>query len=181
MRKKRVRANSTCVNAAIHGFALLGDWEKALEILGSMERAYGVVPDSVGAGVVMLVTGGWCFVTFRVALVEEVLKYDSVVACIIVFWSTRYVGMYFVLSVSPFFLGFWLDLPTGPTLSYPFCRLSLPQSTRSIATVLYFAHYPAAELAHHLYDTQGRHTGTQKVSHKQKHKHVVTHASRTEP
>lgn len=47
MRKKRVGANSTCVNAAIHGFALLGDWEMALEIVGCMERAYHVVPDSV--------------------------------------------------------------------------------------------------------------------------------------
>ncbi|CAM9349025.1 unnamed protein product [Hapterophycus canaliculatus] len=48
MRKKRVRANSTCVNAAIHGFALLGDWKMALEILGAMEKAFQVVPDSVG-------------------------------------------------------------------------------------------------------------------------------------
>lgn len=49
MRKKRVRANSTCVNAAIHGFTLLGDWETALDILESMERVYQVVPDAVGA------------------------------------------------------------------------------------------------------------------------------------
>eukprot|EP00903_Cladosiphon_okamuranus_P013139 g12253.t1 len=47
MRKKRVRTNSTCVNAAIHGFTLLGDWETALDILESMERVYQVVPDAV--------------------------------------------------------------------------------------------------------------------------------------
>ncbi|CAN0549436.1 unnamed protein product, partial [Ectocarpus sp. 12 AP-2014] len=46
MQKKRVSPNSTCVNAAIHGFALLGDWDKSLEILNNMERAHHVVPDS---------------------------------------------------------------------------------------------------------------------------------------
>lgn len=51
MRKKRVRANSTCVNAAVHGFALLGDWKMALEILGAMEKAFQVVPDAVGVSV----------------------------------------------------------------------------------------------------------------------------------
>lgn len=44
-----MRANSTCVNAAIHGFTLLGDWETALDVLESMEMVYQVVPDSVGA------------------------------------------------------------------------------------------------------------------------------------
>ena len=48
MRRRGIPANSTCVNAAMHGFALLQQWTRAVELLWSMEVDYGVAPDAVG-------------------------------------------------------------------------------------------------------------------------------------
>ena len=48
MRRKGIPSNSTCVNAAMHGFARLRQWKRAVEVLLSMGADYGVAPDAVG-------------------------------------------------------------------------------------------------------------------------------------
>ncbi|CAN0343210.1 unnamed protein product, partial [Laminaria digitata] len=53
MRRKGVPCNSTCVNAAMHGFALLHKWRRAVELLWSMEADYGVAPDAVSYNTAM--------------------------------------------------------------------------------------------------------------------------------
>lgn len=49
MRKKGVAPNSTCVNATMHGFSLLHEWEQALGLLRGMRTSYDVAPDVVSA------------------------------------------------------------------------------------------------------------------------------------
>eukprot|EP00904_Undaria_pinnatifida_P006923 jgi/Undpi1/3360/HiC_scaffold_15.g06733.m1 len=53
MRRRGIPANSTCVNAAMHGFALLQQWTRAVELLWSMEVDYGVAPDAVSYNTAM--------------------------------------------------------------------------------------------------------------------------------
>lgn len=47
MRRKGIQPRITCVNAVLHGFALLKDSDSAVRLLEGMEGAFGVVPDTV--------------------------------------------------------------------------------------------------------------------------------------
>lgn len=47
MMEKGVSPNATCVNAAMHGFAIQREWESAMHLLRTMEVQYGCAPDAV--------------------------------------------------------------------------------------------------------------------------------------